>query len=102
MCFPQCGFETGGQKKGRERKEPECTGGILILGLKRQTGLFGCQWKLGGLEMPKGWFTLKKAVEQQEELSILFCPELGEAEPVRGCYHWAMRSHYFVPRVSKY
>lgn len=40
MCaFPQCGFETGRQRKGRERKKPESTGGALIFSLKRKTGI---------------------------------------------------------------
>lgn len=52
--------------------------------------------------MPKRWFTLKKAVEQQEEeLSILFYPEMGEARLMAGCYHWGVNSNYFVTQSEQ-
>ena len=70
MCaFPQCGFETVGQRKGRERKKArKHRKGFDLQSRKENRNLFSCQWKLGGLEMPKGWFTLmRKAIAQQQE-----------------------------------
>lgn len=67
MCFPQCGFETGGQKKReREKGARKHRRDFDLQSQKENRDSFGCQWELGGLEMPKGRFTLKKAVEQQE------------------------------------
>lgn len=53
MCFPQCGFETGGQKKGRKRKEPESTGGTLIFSLKRKTGFVWLPMEAGSIRNAK-------------------------------------------------
>ena len=41
------------EDREKEREKPESAGGTLMFSLKRKTDLFSCQWKLGGLEIPK-------------------------------------------------
>lgn len=70
MCaFPQCGFETGRQRKGRDRKKARKHRRDFDLKSKKENrDAFCCQGKLGGLEMLRGWLTLtRKAIARQEE-----------------------------------
>lgn len=60
-------------KQDRERGEKERTArkhrrDFDLQSKKENRDFFGCHWKLEGLEMPKGWFTLmRKAIAQQQE-----------------------------------
>lgn len=69
---------------------------------KKKTDLFSCQWKLGGLEIPKdGLLSMIKAIAQQQEemqggcekMLIFFSLGLEKARPVGGLYHWAVTSN---------
>ena len=50
----------------RERRAKKHGRNFDLQSKKEKKNLFGCQWKLEGLEMAKGWFTLmRKAIAQQ-------------------------------------